>query len=150
MRCQFSEVVSGSIAGHNIPGVSLKGVTLQVCQEACAREPKCKSIDYKADGGECYLGDCQVGDGECVNDDDSDYQYSACEVPDKQMSTVRAKCNTLACPDGLALKPGAEKFECSDSKCSVQADLALCCYGVCLCVCVCVCGPSHLLAGGIR
>merc|ERR1712129_495440 len=46
----------------------------------CDASSGCKSIDFKPSTGECNLGDCQIGDGVCVNDNDADWQHSSCQT----------------------------------------------------------------------
>merc|ERR1712060_1045512 len=76
-RCRWTEVVIGSISGHNLESLG-DGYTMDSCKAACEENPDCKSVDFKTSSGKCILGDCQVGDGECENDEDGNYKYSSC------------------------------------------------------------------------
>ena len=73
-------MITGSITGHNL-GPGVRGHTLESCKQLCDANTACKSIDFKPSDGNCILGNCQIGDGQCVNDNDANYQYSSCLVP---------------------------------------------------------------------
>eukprot|EP00404_Azadinium_spinosum_P051049 CAMPEP_0180768258 /NCGR_PEP_ID=MMETSP1038_2-20121128/40468_1 /TAXON_ID=632150 /ORGANISM="Azadinium spinosum, Strain 3D9" /LENGTH=295 /DNA_ID=CAMNT_0022802895 /DNA_START=39 /DNA_END=923 /DNA_ORIENTATION=- len=51
---------------------------MESCKAKCEQNRWCKSVDFKTSNGECGLGDCQIGDGECENDHDTNFQYSTC------------------------------------------------------------------------
>eukprot|EP00662_Eupelagonemidae_sp_cell21_P057283 gene57283-biopygen73352 len=91
-RCTFSSAIVGGVDGHNI-GNCRTGHTWAGCQQQCATNPVCESIDFalldsgSQDTGRCCLGNCRIGDGLCVNNNRVDYQYSSC-LPDGRVDVL--------------------------------------------------------------
>jgi len=75
-RCPWGDTIEGSISGHNIQ--CYEGQNMESCKELCSLNAACQSIDFKTSGGNCCLGSCKIGDGDCVNDHDKAYKYAAC------------------------------------------------------------------------